>query len=47
MAKNIMEVLGSKQQKPLQSLVELLFKSQAEAHQLISQTIYRLRFIQS
>lgn len=32
MAKNIMEVLGSKQQKSLQSLVELLFKSQAEAH---------------
>ena len=32
MAKDIMNVLGIKQQKPLQSLIELLFKSQIEAH---------------
>ena len=32
MAKDIMSVLGNTKQKPLQSLVELLFKSQMEAH---------------
>lgn len=32
MAKDIMSVLGNTKQKSLQSLVELLFKSQMEAH---------------
>ena len=32
MAKDIMDVLGNTKQKSIQSLVELLFKSQMEAH---------------